>query len=124
MNPVQDFVLQREEPQRSLFLYFDSLLMSYPGITAKISFGIPFYYRNSRICYLNPLKNGGMELGFTRGNELSNEQGLLETKNRKQIRGISFLSVDDIPEAAVHEIINEALLLDEKKPYSVNKKKS
>ncbi len=124
MDDVQDFIVRREEPQRSILRYFQSLLMSYPGVTSKISYGIPFYYRKSWICYLNPLKNGGMELGFTRGNELSNGQGLLEAKNRKQIRGISFLSIDDIPEVAVHEIINEALLLDEKKPYPVRKKKS
>ncbi len=54
---------------------------------------------------------------FIRGYELSNAQGLLESKGRKQVLSIDFSSVSEIPKDAIREIINEALYLDETVPY-------
>jgi hypothetical protein len=48
---------------------------------------------------------------------MSNEQGLLESKGRKQVLSIEFASVDEIPKKLMNEIINEALFLDETVPY-------
>jgi hypothetical protein len=56
-------------------------------------------------------------LAFTRGNELSNEQGILESKGRKQVYGLEFEKVADIPVLLIHEILHEAILLDQSKPY-------
>ncbi len=100
-------------------LYFYQLLSEQPGVIAKISFGIPFFNRKSWICYLSPRKGGGVELVFTRGNELSNLSGLLKAGNRKLVRGVVFNSLKDIPFGEINEIIQEALLLDEKVPYRI-----
>jgi hypothetical protein len=67
---------------------------------------------------LNPLKIGGVELAFPRGNELSNIQGLLIDKGRKQVSGIELDFIDTIPIESILEVINEAILLDELVPYS------
>tara|TARA_R110002126_G_scaffold37614_2_gene113181 strand:+ start:9816 stop:9977 length:162 start_codon:yes stop_codon:yes gene_type:complete len=48
---------------------------------------------------------------------LSNEQGILESKGRKEVLSVEFSSVDEIPKEAIREIINEALFLDETVPY-------
>ncbi len=117
MSEVEDYIYSREDNQQELLFYFHNLLTSFPGVTSKIRFRIPFYYQKTWVCYLNPLKNSGISLCFLRGYELSNEQGLLESKGRKQVTSIDFSSVDDIPEKEVREIINEALLLDEMVPY-------
>ena len=94
------------------------------NLTSKIRFKIPFYYGRSWICYLNPIKTGGVTLAFIRGNELSNSHGILESKNRKQVMSIDFDGVEDIPSESIMEIIHEAILLDETIPYaSKNKKK-
>lgn len=118
MNAVLDFIYHHEGMQKDLLLYFHQMISGNPGVTFKISYRIPFYYRKSWICYLNPLKNDGIELAFIRGNELSNNHGLLEAKGRKQVSGITFYRLTDIPENAVQEILQEALLLDEEIRYS------
>ncbi len=72
---------------------------------------------------MNPLKDEGIEFAFTRGNELSNEQGLLEDRGRKQVRGVVFKSLSDIPFRTLMEILQEAIVLDEKVPYRSYRKK-
>ena len=124
MSKVQDFIYNFEGTQKELLQFLHELLMSFPEVTNKIRFKIPFYYRKSWICYLNPKKNGSVELAFTRGNELSNEQGLLDAKNRKQVSGIDFFSIKDIPLETLNEIIQEALVLDEMIPYASKNKKT
>ena len=125
MDPVELFILDLEAPQRDVFEYLHDLILSnYPELTPKIRYKIPFYYRKSWICYLNPTKNGRVELAFLRGHELSNEQGLLQARNRKLVRGITFDSTISIPEEDLHEIIQEALLLDEEIAHASKHKKS
>ncbi len=125
MSPVHEFISEHEGLQKVILEYFHNLISTYPGIEPKIKFGIPFYYRKKWICYLNPKKENAVELAFTRGNELSNEQGMLDFKGRKQICGITCNRLEDIDENAVREIIQEAILLDEKIPYqSPGKRKS
>ncbi len=98
-------------------LFLHQSLVSDFDLTPRISYKIPFYYRKSWICYLNPIKDEGIELAFPRGNELSNEQGLLEERDRKQVRGVIFYKLSEIPWPALREIIQEAIVLDETIPY-------
>jgi hypothetical protein len=122
MSPAEEFISGFEGNQKELLLYLHDLIMSHPGMTTRISYGLPFYYRKSWICYLNPTKNGGVELAFTRGTELSNEQGLLDSKGRKQVSSVTFYQINNLPHNSIQEILQEAMLLDEKVPYSIRKK--
>ncbi len=88
--------------------------MDYPNISAKLRYGIPFYYQHSWVCYLNPLKAGGIELVFIKGQRLSNESGLLQDRNRKMVSGIHLQEEKDLPMKAIVEIFQEALWIDEK----------
>lgn len=116
MSEVEDFIYQFEGHQREVMLYFHQLMTKELNLSEKIRFKIPFYYGKSWICYLNPIKEGKIELAFIRGNELSNTQGLLHNKGRKQVHGVEFDTVSDIPFEAINEIIQESLLLDETEP--------
>lgn len=60
-------------------------------------------------------KKAGIEVGFPRGYDISNEHGLLLAKGRQAIRGITFQNLEDFraKEAVFLEIIQEALLLDD-----------
>ena len=118
MNDVELFILKKEGHQQAVLQFLNDLMMTNPEITQKIRYGVPFFYRKSWICYLNPnKKTGGVEMVFLRGNELSNEQGLLEAKGRKQVSGISFSKVADIPVDTLMEVIQEAIWLDDMMPY-------
>ena len=122
MDAIESYILENEGIQKALLQYLHRLLSEQPGVVSKIRYKIPFYYRKSWVCYLNPVKNSGIELAFLRGNELSNEQGLLEFRGRKQVSGIVFYQLNEIPEEAVMEIIQEALLLDEEVAYASKRK--
>ena len=98
-----------------------AIITSLPGVEGRLTYNTPFYYRNTWICYLAPAKDGSVELGFTRGSELSNEQGLLDARGRKQVSGVVFRHVSEIPEETLLEVLQEALLVDEL--HSQNKKK-
>lgn len=123
MNEAEDFIYQHEGNQKQLLLYFHNLLISFPKVYAKICYKIPFYYLKSWVCYLNPIKNKGVEICFIHGKELSNSQGLLQTNGRKQVYGIPFYSIKEVPEDTVLEIIQEAFLLDETLSHVSKKKK-
>ena len=98
-------------------------ILEYPRITSKIRYGIPFYYGKSWICYLNPIKAQGVELAFVRGNELSNAQGILDTKSRKQVAGLELFNLEEVPFETLNEVLSEALILDENVPYASKRKK-
>jgi hypothetical protein len=128
LNEVEDYIYGFEGDDHEIMKILHDLMMDQPGIYCKLSFKIPFYYRNSWICYIYPQKKGGIEFVFTRGHELSNEQGILDARGRKEVAGIRLKSLDDIPQESLFEVIHEAILLDEsvpyKSPFSPNKKKS
>lgn len=122
MSEVEDFIYQFEGSQREVMLYLHKLLTVELNLTEKIRFKIPFYYGKSWICYLNPTKDGNIEFAFVRGNELSNYHGILDNKGRKQVFSIEFGKVSEIPDQQLNEIIQEAILLDETKPYESKRK--
>jgi len=122
MTEVENLIYEFENPQREIMLFFHKLLTDEYLLTNKITFKNPCYYKNSWICYLKPLKDGKVELAFMRGNELSNNQGILENNGRKQLRSIEFTSIKEIPIVFIKEILNEAILLDETKPYESKRK--
>ncbi len=118
MNEVEEFIYGFEGDTQEVMKFLHELMTDQPGIQCKIAFRIPVYYRNSWIAYIQPLKKAGIEFVFTRGKELSNTQGILEARGRKEVSGIRLYRVEDIPLEQLYEVIQEAILLDETVPYS------
>jgi hypothetical protein len=123
MTEAEDFIYCLEGEQREIMLLLHQFLTNELGLNEKLRFKIPFYDRKTWICYLSPKKNGKVELAFIYGNELSNEQALLSCKGRKQVFGLEFEKVADIPFVALNEILQEALLIDESKIFGTKRKK-
>lgn len=123
MEAVLAFIEEQDFPNRQIMQYLHEIIMAVPDVTCKIRYHVPMYYRISWICYFNPQKKGGVEWVLLRGNELSNIQGILEARERKQVTGIIFHEVSEIDEEVVREIFMEALILDEVKPYESKRKK-
>ncbi len=114
MNPnIENFLYSKSGQQRAILLYLHQILAEELALGAKIRYKIPFYYHHSWICYLNPIKADGIELAFLQGKYLSNAQGLIDMKDRKQVGGISIYKVEDIHRDTLYEIIQEALIIDE-----------
>lgn len=123
MTDAEDFIFNNEDNQREILIYLHKLLTDDLNMTFKLRFKLPFYYRKSWICYVNPTKNGCVEFAFVRGNELSNSHGLLNDKGRKQVSSIELTKKSEIPIKELTEMIQEAILLDETVPYASKRKK-
>ena len=122
MDPVLSFFYDQEGQQKLILEHLHNLITSFPEVTYKIRYRIPFYYRKSWICYLNPKKDGGIELAFVRANELSNNNGLLDFKGRKQVAGIIYKNIKEIKDESIFETLEEALLLDDTIKYASKRK--
>ena len=123
MTEVENVIYQFDDPQREIMLFFHHVLTKEYALTDKVTFKNPCYYKKSWICYLKPLKNEKVELAFMRGNELSNSQGILKSSGRKQLRSIELSTLKGIPMASIKEVLHEAILLDETKPYESKRKR-
>jgi hypothetical protein len=93
------------------------LLIDCADFHEKISYGVPYYFKKSRVCFIWPSssKSGpksGVALGFCKGSLLSNEQKVIKMEGRKEVGMIVFQNVREIKEEVLREIINEALILD------------
>ena len=95
------------------------ILQNFPTLKETWAYGAPFYKGRRRICFLYPASlpysglKEGVNFGFTRGNLLSNEQGLLFLGERKEVAYISVLTQKDVREDLFLEILHEAVILDE-----------
>ena len=113
MKTIENFILGLDGQQKAIVSFFHQQLINMHDLNGKISYNIPVYYRKSWVCYLNPIKNNGIELAFTKGHRLSNDQQLLNKKDRKYVSGVDLYDINDIPEKAINEIIQEALIIDQ-----------
>ena len=84
----------------------------------KISYNVPFFYGNKSICLVWPatIPRGGIKegvlLGFWYGNRLKDSDNYLTHGRNKQVIYKIFKSPDDIDEAALIKILQEAVQLD------------
>lgn len=114
---VEIYIDELEGEQKLIASTLHDLMMTFPEVTNKIRYKIPFYFRKSWICYINPIKKDGIEFCFLRADELSNESGILDFKARKQVAGISIFDHKKIPLPAITNVLNEAMLLDGEVKY-------
>jgi hypothetical protein len=95
------------------------ILGNFPEFKEKFGYGAPYYHLNSRVCFLYPASlpysgiETGVSFGLTRGHLLSNEQGLLQMENRKEVGYVFLQRESDIQEDLLLEILHEAVLLDQ-----------
>ncbi len=95
------------------------VLDNFPEVREKFGYGVPYYHRYSRICFFYPAsfpysgRSEGVVLGFARAHLLSNEQGLLDMGDRKEVGYVHLLREKDIRENQLLEILHEAVLLDD-----------
>jgi hypothetical protein len=95
------------------------IMLAHPNIREQISWSLPFFYCFDYLCYLSiSKKTKGVEVCFAKGCQLNNESGLLDAKNRKLIKGITFTSLADYEEKedAFLEILQEAVMFNEMNP--------
>lgn len=114
---IEDFI-ESQVPVISSLMYQlrNTILHAHPKIKERFLFNTAMFGVKNELCYFVVLKkNTGIEVGFHRGFQLSNEQGLLDSKKRKFIHGVTFKDLEDFKnkEASFKEILQEAIILDD-----------
>lgn len=125
MDSFIGYIQEYEEPQRSIMLALHRFFGAYPELSCHFRYKILFYDRKSWICYLNPLKAGGVELCFVHGQLIADPNVLLQPKGRKQIRGLTLTSAEAIPWDDIHFFLMEAFQLEDQNinPFPRNSRK-
>lgn len=114
---IEDFIESQEHLISALLYQLrDTILNAHPKMKERFLFNTAMFGVKNELCYFVILnKNAGIEIGFHRGFQMSNEQGLLESKKRKFIHGVTFKNLEDFKkkEASFKEILQEAIILDD-----------
>lgn len=122
MNQVTDLIADLPADERIMVSRLRTLILETdPRLQEKLSYGVPYFYHNRRICFLWPASlvppcnkpKHQVTLGLCYGTLLSDEQGLLDKGNRKQVCTIGFSSLKEISDQVIREIILEAVLVDD-----------
>lgn len=99
--------------QREITDYLRSILLrSAPGIEENVNYFVPHYNYFGPLCYISPVK-GTIKLGFAKGYLMSNQQGILESNELKQVRHYLIERSTDIRELELRQTIQEALMINE-----------
>jgi hypothetical protein len=112
---VSGFISKQPEPNRGIMTVLRSWILDLGRHTEeKISNKIPYFSFYGPMCYLNPTEDG-VELGFTKGYELSDDEHILESKGRKMVKSVTFFSLTSLEEQEeiVRHMLNEAAILNE-----------
>lgn len=85
-----------------------------PFATCAIKWRIPFYTLRRNFCYLNRHPDH-ITLGFPHGYKLVPRPRVLlgENEKLKQIRYLEIFNLEDLYSEQTHEILHEAMMLDE-----------
>jgi uncharacterized protein YdhG (YjbR/CyaY superfamily) len=115
MTDVQDYIASQRPSHKEMMSVLRRWALDLgPHAQEKMSYNVPFFYFYGPLCYLNPVAEG-VDLSFTKGNKLSNEQQLLENKKRKTVASIRFHSLAEVEEREeqIRQILNEAAILNQ-----------
>jgi hypothetical protein len=142
MEDVDEFIAGLDPTERTIVTRLRKLILDTdPRLQEKLSYGVPYFFHNRRICFIWPASHfpcsedkrkeypEKVQLGFCYGNLLSNEQGVLLAEGRKQVYLMKLTTPSEINDQIIREIVMEAVLIDDSfripaKKSSPSKKKS
>ncbi len=91
-----------------------------PMCSEKLSYNVPYYSRNSRICFIWPpsipwgnTNMNGIQFGFCNGYLLDDEIKYLEKGTRKQVFWKEFSNIKEIDIYLLKSYIYDSVIIDE-----------
>lgn len=117
MNPAEAYILDQEEPFKSILLELQVLVEStIPDIDLKYKYRLPFYYLNGKpFCYFNvSRKKGYVDVGFWSSAHLTVHQNKMVTEGRKVMKSLRYFTLNDIEAEICIEVLKEAAAVNHK----------
>jgi len=87
----------------------DTQILKIEGVSRKIRYRIPFYDFKKWICYLNPIKEEGIEICFLEGQKMSVEFEELDLRGRKKVAGMIIDANNDVDLVLILKMIRFAI---------------
>jgi len=126
---IAEFIQSLSRPEQVIVRRLRDIVSNVdPRIREQFSYGVPYYFRKRRVCFIWPQsapygpKNALVSFGFCYGHMLSNDQGILLHEGRSQVYIVRYSSLAEIDDRTLIEILQEAVLVDDL-TFSKTKKK-
>ncbi|TVR88694.1 MAG: hypothetical protein EA411_04245 [Saprospirales bacterium] len=117
MEEIEDYLSNLPPQQSDLAYAVVNCLVESGELNPRLRYGIPFFYRKSWVCYINPQKSGELELAFLRAVEFRHLPDALDFKGRKMVAGILLSKPADLKIPELEIALQEALWIDDNRPY-------
>lgn len=119
-SSVDEFLDYLPENELNIVRYLREIVLDcIPACKEKLAYNVPYYWRNSRICYIWPpsipwgnVKIAGVQFGFCYGYLLNDEINFLERGSRKQVYWKSYSNLKEIDLHLLKSFIYEAVEID------------
>ncbi|MDY0780113.1 DUF1801 domain-containing protein [Tenacibaculum sp. IB213877] len=111
MKPAEAYILNQEEPFKSILLQLQLLIETkFPSVEMRYKWKIPVYYLNDQhLCYLNcSVKKGYVDVGFWAKDHLENYNEFLVTEGRTVVKSLRYFSVEEIDAKILLSVVEEA----------------
>lgn len=118
---MEDFLNYLPENELKIVQHLREIVFnSIPQCTEKLAYNVPYYYKNSRICFIWPpsvpwgnANITGVQFGFCNGHLLNDEIDYLEKGTRKQVYWKTFSNIGEIDIYLLKSYIYDAAKLDD-----------
>lgn len=118
MKTFDDFYNEITDQERTIVDKLRAIVLDVnPNFVEKISYGVPYYFLNTRVCFIWPASvragpRSGVMLGFCQGRLMSDEHGILDMENRKVVATLTFHDANEVEPDIIKELIEEAVFID------------
>lgn len=108
MKPAEQYILNKEEPFRSILLHVQLIIEhTIPEVDILFKWGLPcFYIGKSQVCYLNQTKDY-VDVGFWHSAYLKDYHHLMVSENRKIVKSLRYYSLEEINDELLISILKE-----------------
>lgn len=109
MKPAEDYILNQEEPFKSILLHVQLLIEhTCPDVELKYKWRMPCYYFGTKpFCYLRQAYDY-VDVAFWHSAHVSEKfSPYLESKKRKVVKSLRYKTVEDINDAVFILILKE-----------------
>ncbi len=118
VKSLDDFLEQCNDEERQVVELVRHELGLYPEVRTKLSYGVPYFYRNRRIAFVWPASAAfgpkhGVLIGFCFGSQLIDHDALLQLGDRRQVSWLHVQTRDEVPIPALRNFLAQAMMIDD-----------
>ncbi len=109
MNPAEEYILQQQEPFRTMLLEAQVLIeQTLPESELLFKWRLPIYYSEGcPICYLNVSK-GYLDVCFWARKDFNIHMDILVSEKRKFVKSLRYFKPEDLDGTILIECLEEA----------------